>query len=451
MPNRRRQAIRQQRRWGGAGQREAPDFGSNAAVQEEVRPAAPAPARQAAPPTQTAAPTQTVAPARPAAQPQPQSQAPAPALAERMRTGLDPQLTALTTAKKDGDRQTAALSVAGFARDNLTDPKEVQRYLARTDVTATEKTATMGRLAVEAARNEFLAGWAYEGGVGKGGSNGWENGGSNRGAFPSHYQNTVQTYGRSKGAEWCTSFAGAMHQSVGLQTPTGVTGEEANSPFWSGYRLNTWAESGETAGGQQATPVAERVAAGQHGAQYVGMERWSALTEGLKGAKTDADKAKVAGTFTGTHSVQPGDILVLGSGNDYRGNSKSHTVMVETWDPETQTLTTIEGNAGNAVSTRQLDLSDPKDVGTIVSSVRVGFDKYLDPAAQAKIAQDTQDPTVAVAPPITGEALVGQADAVTDRVAAAAVRAGFVNGTAEDSAFVWQHGAAAGDEELSVE
>ena len=134
-----------------------------------------------------------------------------------------------------------------------------------------------------------------------------------------------------------------------------------------------------------------------------------------------------------------------------RDSSKSHTVMVETWDPETQTLTTIEGNAGNAVSTRRLDLSDPKDVGTIVSSVRAGFDKYLDPAAQAKIAQDTQDPAVAGAPPITGEALVGQAGAVTDHVAAAAVRAGFVNGTATDSAFVWQHGAAAGDEALSVE
>lgn len=441
MPNRRRQGPRLPRPWGWGGRRDVPDFGSNTTAQEEVGTATPAA------PTRPVAPPGAPAPERPAVP----ATAPAPALAERMRTGLDPQLTALTTAKKDGDRQTAALSVAGFARNNLTDPMEVQRYLARADVPAAEKTATMGRLAVEAARNEFLAGWAYEGGVGNGGSNGWENAGSNRGAFPSHYQNQVQTYGRSKGAEWCTSFAGAMHQAVGLQTPTGVTGEEANSPFWSGYRLNTWAESGETVAGAQATPVEERVAAGQNGAQYVGMDRWSALGESLKGAKDAAAKAKVAGAFTGTHTVQPGDILVLGSGNDYRGNSKSHTVMVETWDPETQTLTTIEGNAGNAVSTRKLDLSDPKDVSTIVSSVRAGFDKYLDPAAQAKIAQDTKDPAVADAPPVTGEALVGQADAVTDRVAAAAVRAGFVNGTADDSAFVWQHGDAVADGELSVE
>ena len=43
------------------------------------------------------------------------------------------------------------------------------------------------------------------------------------------------------------------------------------------------------------------------------------------------------------------------------------------------------------------------------------------------------------------------ANAVTERVAGSAVRAGFVNGQATDSAYVWQHGAADSDETLSVE
>ncbi len=362
-----------------------------------------------------------------------------PSLAEATERTLDPQLAVLGARGTSGAaRQSAALATAGFTREHLIDPMEVQRYLARTDVSAAEKTATLGQLSVAAARSEFLAGWAYEGGVTQGGSNGWENTRGNRGAFPTHYQDTVQTYGRSKGAEWCTSFAGAMWKAAGLRTPDGVAGEEANSPFWSGFRLNTWAETGETVAGKQATPFEDRVAAGENGAQYVGAERWAGLRGSLKGAKDDAARAQAAAAFTGQHGVQPGDVMILGTNNDYRNGSKSHTVMVESFDPETMTITTIEGNAGNAVSTRKIDLRNQADVSSIVSSVRPGFDQYLDPEAQARIAEEQAAGTAAA--PVSAEELVARANGLTAHVASPLAEAGLIEGDATDSAYTWQHG-----------
>lgn len=432
MPRRQRAAQRQ-RRWDGdarSGQQN-PDFGSNAQQQEHARQATPTPAPEA--------------PAGGVAGPSPAAAEPGitdAALAESTRTTLDPQLAVLgATTSTPEQRRAAATATAGFTRENLVDPMAVQRFLARSDVSAAEKTAVLGQLSVAAARSEFLAGWAYEGGVANGGSNGWENAGSNRGVFPSHYQDTVQTYGRSSGAEWCTSFAGSMWKAAGMRTPSGVSGEEANSPFWSGYRLNTWAETGETVAGRQATPVDERVGAGQNGAQYVPADRWSGLRTSLQGAKGDAGRAQAASAFTGQFGIQPGDVMVLGSGNDYRSNSKSHTVMVESFDPETMTITTIEGNAGNAVSSRRIDLRNQADVAQIVSSVRPGFDQYLDPAAQALIAQEAAEGKAPA--PVAGADLVARANGLTAHVAAPLAAAGLVHGEATDSAYVWQHGSGA--------
>jgi hypothetical protein len=433
--SRRQRAAQRQRRWGGGARRpgqQDPDFGSNAERQEEVRRATPAPTPAPAP----AAPARRPAAAAPAAA------APAitdAALAEATRTTLDPQLAVLgASSSTDKQRQAAATATAGFTRQNLVDPMAVQRFLARTDVSADEKTAALGQLSVAAARAEFLSGWAYEGGVGNGGGNGWENAGGNRGVFPSHYQDTVQTHGRGSGAEWCTSFAGSMWKAAGMRTPSGVSGEEANSPFWSGFRLNTWAETGETVAGQQATPVGERVAAGQNGAQYVPADRWAGLRSSLRGARDDTGRAAAASAFTGQFGIQPGDVMVLGSGNDYRSNSKSHTVMVESFDPETMTLTTIEGNAGNAVSSRRIDLRNQSDVAQIVSSVRPGFDQYLDPAAQERIAQETEAGTAPA--PVAADDLVARANGLTAHVAAPLAAAGLIHGEATDSAYVWQHG-----------
>ena len=367
-------------------------------------------------------------------------QKPVDPFTKKMDDELGPLLTNLEGAKKDKGRQEAALAVSQWTRANMVDQDAVQRYLARTDISMEEKTATMGQLAVESARSEFLSGWSYEGGVNNGGKDGMENAGGNLGAYPSYYQNQVRTYGRDKGAEWCTSFAGSAHKSVGLQTNPGVNADEANSPFWSGYRLNNWAQTGQSNSGKQLTPTDQRVGAGQNGSRYVGNSTFAGLTGSLNKAKDDKGKAAAATAFNAKNGVpQAGDVMVLGNNNDYRGNSKSHTVMVDRYDPENQVIYTIEGNANNAIGSRRIDLKNPTDAASIVSSVRMGADKYMNPEAQARIAKEQK--TNPSAEPVTAESLLGRARAVNARLSGSASKSGFINGNDPNApAYTWQHG-----------
>jgi hypothetical protein len=68
----------------------------------------------------------------------------------------------------------------------------------------------------------------------------------------------------------------------------------------------------------------------------------------------------------GGSEPRPGDILVIGEKNDYTKGAHSHTTMVERYDADTATITTVEGNAGAAVRSQRLVLTNPKDAARIV-------------------------------------------------------------------------------------
>lgn len=372
----------------------------------------------------------------------------------RMNTELDPILARLEAAGTTADRQSAATDVAAWARSNMVDQAELQAYLARTDVTWEEKTATVGQLAVELARSEFLAGWSSEGGVTNGGRNGWENDGSNRGEFPSYYQDQVQTYGRDNGAEWCTSFAGHTYGRLGFQYNTDTSAANARSIFWSGYRLNHWAETGQTNSGTQLTPDARTVDQGTEGSGYVDNEAWADLRAGLQGARTPEARQVATTDFMARQGTpQPGDIMVLGRDNDYRNNSKSHTVMVERYDAENQVIYTIEGNAGNAVSSRRIDLRNPTDAAQIVSSVRIGAGNLVDETTRQNIANGVAPAVDPERGPVTADQLLARARGVNSRLVGAAAREGYIQSDDENaSAFVWQNGSTdANNGSLSVQ
>lgn len=398
------------------------DFGSNADRQAELAYGSGGPETQPVPDMLTDASVAEVDP-----------------FTARMDEELNPALERLENAANANERRAAAMEVANWTRTNMIDQAELQAYLGRTDITWEEKTATLGQLAVEVARSEFLAGWSHEGGVDTGT---WEDQGSNRGVFPSHYQDTVLTYGRETGAEWCTSFAGYTQDRLGFQYNQDTSASNSHSIFWSGYRLNHWAETGQSNSGTQLTPGERTVDTGTEGSRYVDGDTWSELRSDLRGASTpEARELATTDFMTAQGTPQAGDIMVLGNNNTYRNRGKSHTVMVERYDAENQVIYTIEGNADSTVTSRRIDLRDPADAAQIVSSVRIGAGMFVDEETRAGVNAGTpqnQDPERG---PVTAEQLLNRARGVNGRLVATAHEEGYIESDDENaSAYVWTHG-----------
>lgn len=381
--------------------------------------------------------------------------APANPFEERLTKEYQPLLAKLEGAKTDKERQEAALAVAGWNRANMVNQADVQAYLARPDVSMEEKTATMGQLAVAAARGEFLAGWGYEGGVNNGGANGWENNGKNSGAFTTHYQKQVNTAGLGDGQAWCTSFAGSAMMQAGFQLNKDVGTTTAKSPFWSGLRLDTWARNGQSIDGKQITGAGHKVVDAASGGKRIGAGKdnngkatgWSKLDADLVADKKGEKRGDIASAFTAANgSPQAGDIMVLGENHGFRAKGASHTVMVESFDPETQTLTTIEGNKGDKVTSTKIDLRDPAQVSKIISSTRVGADAFMTEETRKKAAEK---PSGVVDPnAITAEMLLGRAGRVNELLGGVAGRKGWIEDKdTAATAYKWMNGSGAGKDD----
>lgn len=334
-------------------------------------------------------------------------------------------LTTLSTAQGDPARRAAALALATRYREQMVDQAQLRAYLGRRDVLDAEKTATLGQLAAEKARAEYLLGRAH-----LGGDHSWESP-SNRGAFPDHYQNTVQTHGRSSGAEWCTSFAGTMQSELGFQFAD--SGAEARSPFWSGLRFDNWARTGQTNAGAQITPAEGTLAAGAGGGDHIAGSVFGQLRASLAAAKTDEERRTALNAWVATNGApQAGDIIVMDGNNSVVGSS--HTVLVERYDHATGVLTTVEGNANNRVASRSISLLSAADVVRLASLGRVGASHFAGYQQGSAGGPAPTDPAAAV----TANMLLTQARAMVQRLFDVVRAAGWVaNGTATDSANTW--------------
>lgn len=347
---------------------------------------------------------------------------------------LGTNLTALSGARDATARQAAALALATQYRAEMVDQEQLQAYLGRTDVPDAEKTATLGQLSIEKARAEYLLGTAHKGGGGS-----WESP-ANRGAFPDHYQDTVQTHGRGDGAYWCTSFAGTMQAELGFQFSSEGAASEARSPFWSGYRFDRWARTGQSNGGAQLTPEAQALANGAGGSVHVSGAAFGQLRTALAAARTPETRQEALRTWLGSHAApQAGDIIVLDAGNAISGGS--HTVMVERFDATTGVISTIEGNASNRVDSRRIDLTDAEDVSSLASLGRVGASHFAGyqqgTAPPPGAAPATQVPGSLV----TGESLLSHARCMVQRLFDVVKASGWVaHGTADDASHTWMHG-----------
>jgi hypothetical protein len=289
--------------------------------------------------------------------------------------------TAKTAAKKERDKavgahHTSVLALAGWTRENMPPRALLDGYLDRTDVTADAKVATLGQLAAGVARMEFLLGTMYHQGT----AAKWETG--NTGVFPDTYDAAI-----GGGAQpWCTKFAGYAYTRLGFQAnKKGTTSE-----FMSGYRLREWSAEGEGVDNKAITAADQTVedAVGT-GSALIDKPAWAQLRKDLKKAKTAEERTAATAAFfaDGAHPLpQAGDIVVKPRGdaegtNDFTAG-KSHTMLVESFDAADYKIHTIEGNVGDKVGGRTIDLTTALDVSKIVFLTRMGTQFFgKDPTA----------------------------------------------------------------------
>jgi hypothetical protein len=285
--------------------------------------------------------------------------------------------TAATTerARAVALHRASVLALAAWTRENMPPRVVLDGYLDRTDIAADAKVATLGELAAAVARMEFLLGTLYHQGT----RAKWET--RNSGVFPDTYDAAIG----GGDQPWCTKFAGYAYSRLGFQA-----NQKGNtSPFMSGFRLREWSAEGRGVDGKEITAADQTVddAVGT-GSTLIDKAEWKQLRKDLKAAKTDADRLTVTEAFFTTHPVpQAGDIVVKPRGdaegtNEFTGG-KSHTMLVESFDAATYTIHTIEGNVGDKVGGRAIDLKSAKDVSKIIFLTRMGTQFFgKDPAAR---------------------------------------------------------------------
>lgn len=182
--------------------------------------------------------------------------------------------------------------------------------------------------------------------------------GRNRGARVDEY---ARTAGMSRGGEWCGYFTGFNYTQAARESGVEFSGQhrlhsyqKARSYFL--YRNYTDAS--------RATVDRNEALRQTHAEQ--GSERRFMTFDGSTGDRYADARRLPHETYTRHQDlpIRPGDTALFSHG---------HVGMVESYDPASGRLTTLEGNVGDRVQRRTYDLSDP--------AVRARFDGFGRPAA----------------------------------------------------------------------
>jgi len=347
-------------------------------------------------------------------------------------------LEALAGATGRRSRRTAALEMVEWCRDHLVDEDLLEAYLAQSQVSIDDKTALIGQMAVEIARNEFLLGRAYQGGSRRG----W-----NAEHFTNYYRDTIH----NQNERWCTTFAGHTLMRLGLETGSGdrflqgPRDSTRHSMFNSGYRLGRWADEGLNNSYTPLTPQGMQPAVMEDagmGSAFLDQGDFRELRSRVDGIASPAERlAAVEGFFESHPRPQSGDLIVTvdnrdGEHHEWDGRSHSHTRMVEQMT-DAFVIHTVEGNGGGTGTGAgyDLDLTDANDVGKFVYMVRVGAEYFME-------SEDLDRSMAGVEGSWTGlideqrvvpEALLEPMRALNARVARVAQDAGWVGGTGPEA------------------
>lgn len=305
-------------------------------------------------------------------------------------------------------RQAAANNLAGWTRENLVNREQLDAYLSRTDVSAEQKSRTLGQLALEMNRSELVLGRSHIGGDAP-----WEHRGKNQGDFVNAYQTTARN---SRTDAWCTKFATQAYQRLGMDLDRATGGK--TSPFLSGMRLEAWAERGLDNQNRRLVSEGQTLASDRTSGMTISGNDWSQLTRSLNAAP-EADRLQAVNDFMQEHGTpRAGDIIVRDSRNNVHGSS--HTLMVESYDPETGRLHTIEGNAGNRVAGFSYDLTNPQVAAQMGFLGRMGPEQFASQTPGNGIPAGSDRP-------VSAEDLIGQAQRMNASLVDLAAQNGWVH------------------------
>ena len=247
----------------------------------------------------------------------------------------------------DAERREVIERLTSLVRQHFPD-RGLLHEIQASELTPIERTSILGELIVLAARLECVLGWSYVGGGADRRGSSWELDGANRGVFPSYYQEVVQTHDRRNGARWCTSFYGALAIQAGFDLNSSIRPRVASSIFWSGFRLGKWIRTGSTNRGPRAAQLPD-VPVDVPGSMWLDRADLSTLARRLRSVDPGS-RIDVLDDFCGSdRRPQPGDVILF----------PRHTMVVDRMTDD-GVVETIEGNAGNAVRSRRLDLTDPE-------------------------------------------------------------------------------------------
>lgn len=267
-------------------------------------------------------------------------------------------------------------ALVAWCRASLPDPLQVRSFLA-SSASRDEKIRILGRLGDELARGELMLGALYNGAP-SGAS--WRASAGSERLFPLTY---LEAAGGLPGdADWCTAFAGHGYGRLGADEGvtrtfgSGATQRERGAVVFPrrSWRLLRqlvafWQEDPSRGAGitsiadlvqrflEDAPAVLDRLdppaPAGSRTAfeQYLHDHSGGDLVSGMKGRAVPTSAPVV------------GDLLILSPRGPAAGTGDDHTVMVDRFS--FPTLSTIEGNLGEAAGTRQLDLTNVEHLGHI--------------------------------------------------------------------------------------
>jgi hypothetical protein len=267
-------------------------------------------------------------------------------------------------------------ALTAWCRASLPDPLQVRSFLA-SSASRDEKIRILGRLGDELARTELMLGGLYNGAPS---GTSWRASAGSERLFPLTY---LQAAGGLPGdADWCTAFAGygyvRLGADEGVTRSFGSGGKQCEHGAivfpQSSWRLlhqlvAFWQEAPIRGAGitsiadlvqrflEDAPAVLDRLDPPTPGGGRTAFEQYlhdhggGDLVSGMKGRAVPASAPSV------------GDLLILGTHGPAAGPVDDHTVMVDRFS--FPTLSTIEGNFGEAAGTRQLDLTNVEHLGYI--------------------------------------------------------------------------------------
>ena len=287
------------------------------------------------------------------------------------------------------------LELATLVRSKFPEVATVREFVQDEFLPDETKLNFLGQLRALIGQAEYLMGAIFHGPNAS-----FESSGSNSGPFVDEYHDqTGFTWAQDA---WCTMFVGYTHLLTGFREDV----IRRDGMMWSNYRLDVWQENGVTSSGSDSR--ADPGDYDNYSGSTISHTAFQGLYDSLvthhdgsfaDDAAKEADLDRVFDEFFAANVTPiPGDAVIINNSKGRDNNDRDHTVMVETYDSDSHTISTVEGNSSNRVRGRQIRMEeDPRtgastNVGNLYSLVRAGLEFFQDPATADQEQEEEATP-----------------------------------------------------------